>query len=84
MNAIGAAASGNTPPRWKLWLLRWAGLYPTLLFAYLAIGPLIASWPLPWRLLLISGIGTFSLSYVVMPILTRQFSGWLNTTSKTQ
>ena len=63
--------------RWKLWLLRWIGLYPTLLVAYTALGPLVAAWPLALRLLVMSGIGTFALSFVVMPAFTRWFAGWL-------
>lgn len=63
---------------WKLWLLRWIGLYPTLLVLCLLLGPLIGAWPLPVRVLLMSGLGTWSLSFVLMPRLTRWFAEWLH------
>ncbi|MCX7218852.1 MAG: hypothetical protein NTY70_07895 [Burkholderiales bacterium] len=65
------------PPVWKLWLLRWLGLYPTLMLLYLALGPFISHWPIPVRVFLMSGLGTWSLSFLVMPRLTRWCAGWL-------
>lgn len=73
--------SGSAAPTWKLWLLRWSGLYPTLLLVYHLLGPLLASWPMPLRVLLMSGIGTWVLSFVLMPRLTRWFRQWLYTPS---
>lgn len=35
----------STPAAWKLWLLRWLGLYSTLLTLYATLRPLISSWP---------------------------------------
>lgn len=69
---------GSAAPVWKLWLLRWSGLYPTLLLIYLLLGPVLSSWPLPLRLLVMSGLGTWILSFVLMPRLTKWFRFWLH------
>lgn len=61
----------------KLWVLRWAGLYPTFLLAYGALGPWVGDWLLALRVLLMSGIGKFSLSFLIMPVFNRWFAGWL-------
>lgn len=71
-------AQHGTPATWKLWLLRWMGLYPTLLVVYALLGPFIASWPVAARVLLTSGLGTWTLTFLIMPRLTRWFSGWLH------
>lgn len=81
----GCVMSVSTPPGagrakhspvWKLWLLRWLGLYPTLLLLSLLLGRVISSWPMPARVLLTNGLGAWTLSFLVMPRLTRWFSGW--------
>ena len=65
------AGRAKHPPVWKLWLLRWLDLYPTLLLLYLLLGPVIGSWPVCARVLLTSGLGAWTLSFLVMPRLTR-------------
>jgi antibiotic biosynthesis monooxygenase (ABM) superfamily enzyme len=66
-----------TPLAWKLWLLRWLALYPTLLLLYALLQPWITDWPQAARILLISGLGTWTLSFVWMPRFTRWFQPWL-------
>jgi antibiotic biosynthesis monooxygenase (ABM) superfamily enzyme len=63
-------------PTWKLWLLRWLALYPTLLLVYFLLQPLEVL-PLPLRVLITSCIGTLALSFFWMPLLTRTFTKWL-------
>lgn len=74
---LGSVPLPTEPAIWKLWLLRWVGLYPTLLLLYLVLGPFILHWPVPVRLFLMSGLGSMSLSFLVMPRLTLWFAGWL-------
>lgn len=67
-------------PTWKLWLLRWIALYPTLLLVYALLQQQLEVLPLPVRVLITSGIGTLALSFVWMPLLTRIFTKWLHKT----
>ncbi|MBI3900167.1 MAG: hypothetical protein HY308_18035 [Gammaproteobacteria bacterium] len=64
-------------PKWKLWLLRWAALYPTLLALYAVGGTSLGSLPLSVRLVLTSGLGTLAMTFVWMPWLTRRLRAWL-------
>ncbi|WP_288740581.1 hypothetical protein [uncultured Rheinheimera sp.] len=68
-------------PTWKLWLLRWTALYPTLLLVYAVLQQQLEVLPLPLRVLITSGIGTLALSFVWMPLLTRIFTKWLHKTA---
>lgn len=69
-------------PTWKLWLLRWMALYPTLLLVYLLLQQPLELLPLPLRVLVTSCIGTLALSFFWMPLLTRIFTHWLYSTAK--
>jgi hypothetical protein len=70
------------PPIWKLWLLRWLALYPTLLTIYWLFHQQLEVMPLPLRVLITSCLGTLALSFLWMPMLTRFFSAWLTAGSK--
>lgn len=66
------------PPTWKLWLLRWLALYPTLLIIYWLFQHPLEMLPLAARVLVTSCLGTLALSFLWMPMLTRLFSSWLH------
>ena len=65
------------PPRYKLALLTWAGAYTVITTILAVLGPVMAAWPLPLRTLLLSGMMVASLTWFVIPSLTRLFRGWL-------
>jgi uncharacterized protein len=65
------------PPRHKLALLTWVGAYSVITLVLAVLGPTMASWPLALRTLLLSVIMVVSLTWVVIPFLTRVFRGWL-------
>jgi antibiotic biosynthesis monooxygenase (ABM) superfamily enzyme len=66
------------PPRYKLALLTWAGAYTVITLLLALLGPAIASWPLVLRTLVLSVTMVVSLTWLIMPRLTRLFGGWLN------
>ena len=65
------------PPRYKLAFLTWVSAYTVITLILALLGPAMASWPLAVRTLLISGAMVITLTWVVMPRLTRLFGGWL-------
>ena len=65
------------PPRYKLALLTWAGAYAVITLMLTLLGPLMASWPLALRTLALSATMVVTLTWVVMPRLTRLFRPWL-------
>lgn len=68
---------GRTPPRYKMALITWAGAYAVITLILSALGPVMSSWPLPVRTLLLSVLMVGILTWLVLPALTRVFRGWL-------
>ena len=65
------------PPRYKLALVTWIGVYPIITGLLAVLGPATATWPLPLRTLLLTAVMVPTLTWLVVPTLTRVFRGWL-------
>jgi antibiotic biosynthesis monooxygenase (ABM) superfamily enzyme len=65
------------PPRYKLAVLTWAGAYGVITVILDLLGPTMAGWPLVLRTLLISVLMVTTLTWIVLPALTRLFRAWL-------
>jgi antibiotic biosynthesis monooxygenase (ABM) superfamily enzyme len=65
------------PPRHKMALLTWPGAWALITLLLWVLGPLMATWPLLLRTFVLSVLMVLGLSWVVIPHLTRLFSGWL-------
>ena len=65
------------PPRRKMVLLTLLGLYPISLLLNLEVLPLLGGFPLWLRVLLTSSVIVTTMTYLVMPNITRGFTGWL-------
>jgi hypothetical protein len=64
-------------PRAKLALLTWAGAYAVVLLVLAIGGPPMAGWPLALRALVLSGLMVAAMTWVIVPVMTRLFRGWL-------
>ena len=71
-------SSQAPPPRWKMALVTFLGVYPTSLFLALTVGKALHTWGLPARSLVIAGCMVALLTWVVMPFVTRLLHGWLH------
>jgi antibiotic biosynthesis monooxygenase (ABM) superfamily enzyme len=67
----------HKPPRYKLALVTWAGAYGVITLILDLLGPTMAGWPLMLRTLLISALMVTTLTWIVLPALTRLFRAWL-------
>ncbi len=65
------------PPRYKMAFLVWLGVFSLVTLLSYLIGPLMAEWPLVARTFTLTLIVVFTLTYLVMPLLTRLFARWL-------
>lgn len=65
------------PPKHKMALIVWLGIYTLVTGLSALIGPLIADWPLPLRIFVITVPVVILMTYAVMPFLTRLFACWL-------
>jgi len=83
---LGAAAGAipgyrfdvpGVPPRWKMAITTFAGVYPVAYLVLRFIGPHETTWPASLRALLTAGILVPSLTWIVMPRLTKLLRRWL-------
>lgn len=76
------APAGSTtkapPPRWKVAVVTWLGIFPTVLLLFLTVAPLLADWPLVPRTMVITVLVVVLMTWVVAPRLTRWLAGWLH------
>lgn len=74
--------SPNPPPRWKMSMATFVGVFPTAMFLNLTLGPTIKSWPFIFRNALSSACVVALLTWVVMPFVTRVLHDWLHPQTK--
>lgn len=65
------------PPRYKLTALTWLALYPMLTLVLTLTEPLLRTWPLPLRTLVVTAVLVPAMTYGAMPLVQRLFAGWL-------
>ncbi|MCU7797040.1 MAG: antibiotic biosynthesis monooxygenase [Candidatus Thiodiazotropha sp. (ex Myrtea spinifera)] len=65
------------PPKYKMAFLVWLGVFSLVTLLSYLIGPLMSEWPLVARTFTLTVIVVPTLTYFILPLLTRIFSGWL-------
>jgi antibiotic biosynthesis monooxygenase (ABM) superfamily enzyme len=83
MQMIGLAnwfmtSAQQPPPRWKVAIMSWLGIFPTVLVLFLLIGDMLAQWPLVPRVMTLTGLVVLIMTWVVAPQLTRLLKPWLH------
>lgn len=66
------------PSRLRMTLLTWIGIFPTVSFFLATVGPLLAPLPFLLRTALLTALIVPTMTYLVMPYLTRWFRRWLH------
>lgn len=72
------------PPRARMALVTWMGIFPTVSLALWLIAPLLAPLPFLPRVALLTGLIVVTMTWVVMPRLTRLMRGFLNPAARRQ
>jgi uncharacterized protein len=65
------------PAKYKMAFLVWLGVFSLVTLLSYLLGPLISDWPLVARTFTLTVIVVSTLTYFVLPLLTRLFSRWL-------
>jgi uncharacterized protein len=71
----------TAPPKYKLALLTWTAAYAIITLTLALLGSTMAHWPLALRTLFLSALMVATLTWLVMPGLTRLLRRWLFTPS---
>ena len=68
----------TSPPKWKMALLTWLGVWPCVLLWSTLLRTLTESWHPVLRSGLVTAAVVPTLAWVVMPLLTKLFRKWLS------
>jgi uncharacterized protein len=71
------SSSARMPPRWKMTLATGVMIYLFAVGLHLLFGRWLAELPVPLRSALTVSVTLLSMTYVVMPRVTRLLAGWL-------
>jgi len=66
------------PPRWKMAVATFLGVFPVATLLSLTLGPAIGAWHFLVSAALLNACVVILLTWVVMPLVTRVLRGWLH------
>lgn len=67
----------DTPPRWKMAIATFMGVFPVAILLNLTVGPIIRSLPFLISNAIFNACVVALLTWVVMPFVTRMLKSWL-------
>lgn len=67
----------DPPPRWKVAVVTWLGICPTVFALFVLLGELLSPWSLLPRVMLITALVVLIMTWLVAPQLTRLLKPWL-------
>ena len=67
----------SPPPRWKMAVATFLGVFPVAMILNLTLGPIIRSWPFLLSGAVFNACVVALLTWVVMPLVTRILQNWL-------
>lgn len=70
------------PPRWKIAVVTWLGIFPTVYLLFFLLGDMLAPWSLLTRIMFLTVLVVGLMTWVVAPQLTRLLKPWLYSSSK--
>lgn len=70
--------SGGPPPKWKMAVVTWLGVFPAVLLWSSVLRKLLSGVPSLFATGIVSALVVATLAWIAMPLLTRGFSTWLS------
>ena len=77
-NWFMTSSKQTPPPRWKVAIVTWLGIFPTVLLLFTLLGETLATLPLVPRVATLTGMVVLIMTWVVAPQLTRLLKPWLH------
>ncbi len=77
-------SSQTPPPKWKMAVATFLGVFPLATVLNLTLGPLIQQWPFIIRNAVFNAFVVSLLAWAVMPVITKILHGWLQPPSATK
>jgi antibiotic biosynthesis monooxygenase (ABM) superfamily enzyme len=71
-------STGGPPPRWKMAVATFLGVFPAVMILKLTLGPAIQSWNFVLNNVVFNACVVALLTWVVMPLITRALHSWLH------
>jgi antibiotic biosynthesis monooxygenase (ABM) superfamily enzyme len=75
--ALPSAPTRLPPPRHKMAVVTWMGIFPLVFILSKTVSPLFASFPSVVGIFVVTAIVTVAMTWVVMPFLVRVMAKWL-------
>jgi uncharacterized protein len=76
--ALPASRTQAPPPRWKMALVTWSGIFPLVLLSSLTVNPRLGPLPHPALVVFVAtGLIVTAMTWLVMPTLVRLLAAWL-------
>ncbi len=73
----GVAPASSPPPKWKMTVVSWLGIFPTAALFLGLLEPVLGSWPYLLKMALVTALVAFFMAYLVMPKLSVWMKWWL-------
>jgi len=74
---FASSTSSVAVPRWKTAVVIALAIYPASIVVNLVVGPVLAGWPLPLRVLVTTAILVPFMTWAGVPWISRRLDGWL-------
>ena len=65
------------PPKWRMTVVSWLGIFPTVSLLLWGVSPYLAGLPFLLRTAIFTALVALSMSYLVMPRVSRWMGWWL-------
>ncbi|SIS75248.1 antibiotic biosynthesis monooxygenase [Insolitispirillum peregrinum] len=72
-----AKITSTGPARWRLAVVTWMGIFPTVAFCLWYIAPLLAALPFLLKVAILTILVVLAMTYGIMPRLSRWMGWWL-------
>ena len=75
--ASGGAAASQAPPKWKMAIVSWLAIFPTLTAFLMVTSPYLGSLHLVGRIFVNTVMIAPCMTWIIMPAMMRLFRKWL-------